>query len=615
MVTIVPMKYIRLLLVALFWVSFNGYAGNYNDALFNKKLAIIRELMARPSVKEILREILKDELTIDPELSEKFKIPKSKDISETQMLLLLDQNPQFIDEIELYIKQVPRDQSLDTEKMKALREKWSQWLISKLSDEKLRAKFRKQNNPLEAFEVSDIDGYSDVQTYVNHARKINGKIIPADNLKNVFIDQIKLAQKEIAINVFDFDLEDVADELIKAHQKGIAVKIGIDKSVINARVEVQKIFTKLKQSGIFVHAVDSVGLNHQKMMSIDWTIPGEGKVVFSSGNLTQSCIGPEGDLKNIPPEMRPKYSIPNANNMITLKSDILSSIVAHEISKTIDPEFQFRGEQYPLGGVYKVWSGPTNLGDKRPYIMLAFSPNGALDGINKNFISQAIERTSGEVKMAQFAFSSKTIDEALLKRASLETKANGKFDFKSVGDTPFAMQFWSIFLKMSGLERIPNEDKTPAPYTVIQDSEWKNILGESEFLRLREMIKIAPSIFGKHSVEYQGARYDATSKIHHKFLITGNDESKVVVTGSFNFSTGAESNQEYILLTNDDRITTSLEAAFDSLHASSRKAVYQEAERRNKYHDFEDDTDSNVEKEKMVQINKTRPNCNHLFIP
>lgn len=61
--------------------------------------------------------------------------------------------------------------------------------------------------------------------------------------------------------------------------------------------EVQKIFTKLKKSGIFIHAVDSVGLNHQKMMSIDWTIPGEGKVVFSSGNLTQSCIGAEGDLQ------------------------------------------------------------------------------------------------------------------------------------------------------------------------------------------------------------------------------------------------------------------------------------------------------------------------------
>lgn len=49
------------------------------------------------------------------------------------MLLLLDQNPQFIDEIELYIKQVPRDESLDTEKMKALeKKKRSAWLISKI---------------------------------------------------------------------------------------------------------------------------------------------------------------------------------------------------------------------------------------------------------------------------------------------------------------------------------------------------------------------------------------------------------------------------------------------------------------------------------------------------
>jgi hypothetical protein len=36
------------------------------------------------------------------------------------------------------------------------------------------------------------------------------------------------------------------------------------------------------------------------MAAIDWDLPSKAKVLFSSGNLTQSCLNPNGDLAGVP---------------------------------------------------------------------------------------------------------------------------------------------------------------------------------------------------------------------------------------------------------------------------------------------------------------------------
>lgn len=596
----------------LLLLSFTAFGAKDPSELI-RKLSLTRELLTRPTVKEFLRETFEEELKPTPEqVSQGFKFPRSKDVSETQLMIMLDQNPELMDEIETYIKQVPKKKS-SAANIEKLRQKWREKFTDIIANKKVEERFRNLNNPVEPYIVSEAEGYSNVKVYVNHAR---GNAA-ADDLKQVWIQEIRKAKKEIALNVFDFDLDEVAEELIKAQKSGISVKIGIDKSVIETRPEVEAIFKKLKSHGIFVHDVDSVGLNHQKMMAIDWSMEGQGKVVFSSGNLTQSCLGKEGDLVDVPLKMRPNYSVPNANHVITLDSNVISSIVEHEISKTIDPGLQLRGTEYPLSGAFKIWGGSKSLGKERPFMILAFSPSGAMDGINKNFISQAILRTKGPVKMAQFAFSSKTVEEALFARAKEEIAHGGSFKFQSVGDTPFAMQDWSVFLEMSGLKLQRSKNKeTPPKYLEIPNSPWKKLLGEERLEELRKHIRTAPPEYGNHHVSVGGQNVEVSSKIHHKILITGDpSDSRLTVTGSFNFSAGAESNQEYILVTNDERISTELDSAVDELYKNSENSVFEEAIARNTRNNFEDVIESNVERAQIRRRKVSPPSCNDHFLP
>lgn len=592
------MKILFIIVLQLVLITFS-YA---QEAIsLNEKLRITREILTRQKAKEFLKNVFAKELKIDPKVAENLDvaIPRIRDVSETQFLILLDQNPQMVPDIETYLKQVPKTEEVGFNE--EIRKEWQEKFRAMIQADGVIEKFKEKNNPFDPYVISETEGYSNLNIYVNHPRLINRKMIKADSLKEVWKLNIRKAKKEIAINVFDFDLKDIANELIRMQKKGVSIKVGIDKSVIEARHEVKAVFDLLTENKIFVHAVKSVGLNHQKMMAIDWSEKGQGKVLFSSGNLTQSCIGPEGDLFALPKSKRPSFSVPNANHVITFDSDIVASIVAHEISKTVDPGFQLVGEQYPLGGSYKIYSAKTNS-ENKDYMVLAFSPNGALNSINKNFIAQAIKKTEGPVRMAQFAFSSKTVEEALFKRALISIQNSGSFDFKSVGDTPFAMQDWSGFLSMSGLELIRSEDKKiPPVYKEIVDSKWKKSFSPEAFSDFRKNIRIAPPEYGNHKFQLDDKKVDVSSKIHHKLLIAGDDSKRLTVTGSFNFSKGAESNQEYIVIFKDDKVSIQLLGAIDFLIAYSKSSVAEEAKRRNQSKEIDEPIGPDVDQVKEDQ--------------
>ena len=224
--------------------------------------------------------------------------------------------------------------------------------------------------------------------------------------------------------------------LLQKKQSGISVRVGIDLAVINARPEVKAIYESLLAAGIQVNAVDSVGLNHQKIAARDWSTP-DASVLLSSGNLTQSCIGPEGDLKGkealIVNSEDLKYSIPNANHAIQIRSKLLAQMVLNELTKTID--LKLRGNEYPQSGIYRVFARGGARANA-PSITIAFSPRGGFGDLNRDFIKQVIDSTSGPVKTLQFAFSSKVIEESLFARAQRER------------DSPVAIRLARIHLKV-----------------------------------------------------------------------------------------------------------------------------------------------------------------------
>lgn len=446
-------------------------------------------------------------------------------------------------------------------------------------------------------------GYSDLQIYVNHPYYLNGKIVRPTNLITKWIEFINRAEREIILNVFDFDLGEVADALIAQAAAGKYVQVGIDKkSVIDHRPEVKDIHDRLIAGGVNVTGVLPVGLNHQKITAIDWSIPEKASVLFSSGNLTRSCLEPEGDLKGTKP--LPPESVPNANHFMTMKSWILANLVHHELTKTLDSRFLLRGRQYPLNGSYQVTGPGVDPQTFDPYpepsLTISFTPGGGMKSVNKNIISNFIKRETGRIRMLQFAYSSEEVDKALLYRAEQDYQTTGKFDFMSVGDTPFAMREWSRFLLMSGMKRI--EDPVTKKKTYLDDPEnpWMQSLGSKLIQDVRKKVFIAPKIYGNNWTKVGGKNVKVNAKIHHKILAT---ENYAIVGTSFNFSEGAESNNEQILVFRDRNLADIVDGMVKFLVQRSPGSVAREAARRNRFGGGDDEESTDPED----QVGGNRP--------
>lgn len=586
------------------------------DPRFNyvEMFELTREVMTRKPARQFLDSVMKDQLKVNPELATKygFTATSVKGFTETQMMTLLQEVPSIRDDIRKYLKEVPADADkiVNSEALKTLRASWREKFKKLSENTELLEKFFQKNNPLEPF-IMELapgkKGYGKFMTYVTHPYyyKVDGvdRLHPPDNAVQAIIDAINSAEKEIRFNVFDFDLDSIADALIAAHNRGVDVMGGIDKGVIEMRPEVKKIYDRLVAAGIPMQAVDSVGLNHQKLITINWSVPGKGKVIMSEGNFTSSCLSPGGDLSGT--ALHSADSVPNANMVNIVESDELALVVHHELTKTIDPRYALRGNEYPISGAYKLF-GETPVGKKARWLTIAFTPNGALDSVSQNFIGRAIISVPGPVSMSQFAASSKIVEEALFAHALSEKAAGREFIFKSIGDTPFALQYWSIFLDMSGYSLDPNTPKETRKYVKIPDSEnkWLEALGPDNYEKLKQSIRIAPKVYGTHFLKTLEGSVEITAKDHHKLYIIGEPPNQIAIFGSFNTSEGAEKNQEYIIALYDEELSEKMQGIVRWLSENSERSVTEEVTRRNIAKEFLDDIGTEVEAAKAGRNTK-----------
>lgn len=98
------------------------------------------------------------------------------------------------------------------------------------------------------------------ELFANHVILEDGKARAAQDLKQVLLDFIESAEKSLVLNVFEFDLEDVAKALIRKAKVGVKIRIGMDKNMIAQRPGAKKVFDLLgaQTTNLTVHAVDSV---------------------------------------------------------------------------------------------------------------------------------------------------------------------------------------------------------------------------------------------------------------------------------------------------------------------------------------------------------------------
>jgi hypothetical protein len=447
-------------------------------------------------------------------------------------------------------------------------------------------------------------GYSDLRITVSHPYFEQGQLTLPGDLIAEWSNFFKRAKKKIVVNVFEFDLKEVADVLIEKRKQGLEVRVGIDDDSIdkplNDRHRVPLAKAKgdrttadyLRAGGVDVYPVDSVGLNHQKMAAIDWDTPENSWVLFSSGNLTRSCLDRDGDLAGLGPE-RPGTSVPNANHVIWMRSFVLANLVNYELSKTLSHDSPLRGAEYPSSGSYQV-TGPgvdpnTLEAYPSPSLVISFSPGGGIRNINQNIVADLIENSEGPLRLVQFAFASPEVGNAVMYRARREFDRQKKFDFIGVGDTPFAMQKWSQFLRISSLRKTVLAKKR---YWFDEDTEsdFYTNFSAAERSQLREAVFIAPKEYASFKKKIDGKGYEWNAKLHHKILSSG--EFAILGT-SFNLSASAERNNEQILIFKDPYLVDAVDGIARYLSEKSKVTVYQEAQRRNEVSKKREDSDNN----------------------
>jgi hypothetical protein len=320
--------------------------------------------------------------------------------------------------------------------------------------------------------------------------------------------------------------------------------------------------------------VDPVSLNHQKLAATDWST-GEGRALFSSGNLTKSCLDPHGDLAELPADKIPEFSKPNANNVITVDSPLAASVVHNQLAKTLDPDFLLRGKEFPYSGAFKL-EGPPKASGEVPALYIAFTPGGALGNIGKNFLARMLRETPGPLHISEFSISSKEVSDGIFVHAQNEIKEGRKFEFTGVGDRLFVIQDYSVFLEMSGykLDRAHPEDG----YTFDPENRWLKLLGKEDFSKLQERIRIAPEPYTSHGFKLAGVSYEANAKAHHKLMVVGDFST---AGSSFNPSHGAESNNEQSIAIKDSDIANESRAIVNYLYDGSTQSVLQEVTLRN----------------------------------
>ncbi len=576
-----------------------------------KKLELVRETYSRhEAFRDFLGEVLEDSIEFTEEELKLYDIPDDlkKGLSETQIIKIANYYESKIEKIRKktpsalsfydmmlqYTEKVEKF-GIETEKFDKEIQSLKEMFEKAISKAEIAESMTEAFKAIEPLEFKTKLNNSGVSLYFTHPRfdpgleedspsflkwgRLDGKktaIRKPDNLVAEIIKQIDSAKESIAFNVYDNNLEVITDAMIRACQRGVKVTGGFSQDVMSHFEPVKLLFNKLisakcKNGGSTnIFEVDSVGLNHQKILVIDAENPKNAKVVLSSANYTKSGMHPQGDigpyldaggkLYNKEGELLSKAEIakvmekavPNANHAIVLKSPEIAAVVRHQLHYTL--EMGLRGTEYPITGTYKFLDSRSG----REFYM-TFAPQGGLDNINKNFFGDMLRKSdTGEFTITMFAQSSGDFSDQLLIALEKFQKEGDEVKLRVVSDGPFALRNWSEILTMVGYKA--DVDEITGLVTYREDPHnWKKTLGEETIERFRKSIYIGSRKYGPTTTVYgmidgKLEHMDIASKIHHKSPTAGN--LYVTLASSFNISDGAESNNEIVTYMKDEELTT-----------------------------------------------------------
>jgi len=295
-----------------------------------------------------------------------------------------------------------------------------------------------------------------------------------------FVAFLDSAQRSLDVAIYDFDLDNAADALVRAKNRGVTVRMVMDSDTLDNTKDqaIQRAVGKLKAAGIPI-----VGDNRQAIMHNKFVVRDGEEVWTGSWNFTT------GDTYRL------------NNNAARLRTRELADNYSAEFRK------MFEAKQFGPNKAKGVPHPQLTIGDARVENYFA-----AEDGVAAR-VAARIRQAQHSIRFMAFSFTHDGIAEAILDRARAGVSVSGVFE-RTGSETRFS-EFGK--LKQAGLD-------------VYQDGN--------------------PYV------------------MHHKVFIL---DDRTVIFGSFNFSDGADKdNDENLLIVDDPGFAQPFIAEFDRVLALAK---------------------------------------------
>lgn len=373
---------------------------------------------------------------------------------------------------------------------------------------------------------------ADIHTYFNHPA--NAPAVTAD-LETVIIDFIDTSTTTLEIAVYDLDIDEIADALVAAKQRGVAVRLVTDNENTGS--------DNLSALGILtsnaVPWIDDTedgsagsGLQHNKFIVVDGS-----KVLTGSANFTHS------DLHGDPDGNGGYLGLGNANNLVTIDSDALATLYTTQFNAMWGDGPG--GQSDSLFGLNKadhaVQTTYTDNDAIRVDVQFAPQSSTVLTGSALETLDTALAAAQNRIHAAQFVFSAQLLAD------TLEDRHDNGVNIQGVGDKLFFNRYYSEFLDIIGTQvPDPNGNYEVDASTGAPNNPWTN------------------------PAEAYVAETSSHDKFHHKYWIVDNS----VITGSFNASSSAAfDNDENLIIIYDQTTADQFEGEFSRRFCEAKGAL------------------------------------------
>jgi phosphatidylserine/phosphatidylglycerophosphate/cardiolipin synthase-like enzyme len=219
-----------------------------------------------------------------------------------------------------------------------------------------------------------------------------------------FVQYVDAARSTLDIAAYEFDLENVAQAIKRARERGVTVRMVTDTDTINAvRDEVtQQALKTVRDAGVTIVPDERSAIMHHKFAVRD----GE-EVWTGSWNLTV------GDTYRL------------NNNAVRMRSQEIARAFTGEFD-TMFVQKKF-GAGRPRGNV----TPPIQVGAMR--VQVLFAPE---DGVGEK-ITERVRQATGQIRFLAFSFTHDAIGQAMMERAKSGTSVAGVFE-KTGSETRFS---------------------------------------------------------------------------------------------------------------------------------------------------------------------------------